>query len=162
MDRERRIRALASAIAPFLALLLLAGCNPETLPEGQEQVASFCGPFATVAEAFPLDVPPDTSNPGENLRARDQLEQLGFELAALNDAIRIADDSQMKQAFSRYSSRVGDALRAAEGNTSGLDTPSEWLQHQERLNDREANARATLVETLSGLGVDLRAECGVR
>jgi hypothetical protein len=80
----------------------------------------------------------------------------------LNDAIRIADDSQMKQAFSRYSSRVGDALRAAEGNTSGLDTPSEWLQHQERLNDREANARATLVETLSGLGVDLRAECGVR
>lgn len=149
-------------MAVVLAAIALAACNENDVPEGQEDVDAFCGPFVAVAREFPLDVPPDLSNPGENLRARDKLERLGFEVEALHDAVRINADTEVGRAFDRYASDVEDAVEEARDGTSGLDAPSGWLGYQEELNHQVELAEEDLESDLAVLGVDLRLECGVR
>lgn len=145
-----------------LAALVLAACNDdEQVPEGQEDINAFCGPFLAVAREFPLDVPPDLSNPGENLRARGTLERLGFEVEALHDAVRINADTQLGRAFDRYASDIEDAVEDAEDGTSGLDAPSDWLRYQEELNRQAGLAEEGLEADLAALGVELWVECGV-
>ncbi len=146
-------------MAALLAGALLAACDDELLPEGQEGVSTLCGPYRAVANAFPFDIPPDLSNPGENLRARDAIERLGFEVAALHDAVRISPETQASEAFGRYATAIDDALADAEEGTVGLDAPSDWLRYQDELNERERGARNELKDTLAGIGVDLEAEC---
>ena len=157
--RPVRPHAIALAISLLLVAGSFAACNEEALPEGQADVPSLCAPYRAVASQFPFDVPPDLNNPGENLRARDAIEQLEMEVAALHDAVRISQDTQAARAFDRYASEVGSGLDDARSGTSGLSAPSEWLRYRDELNAHEADAHQELRDTLESLGVNLRTTC---
>lgn len=141
------------------AFMAMAACGDDDLPEGQEGVAALCAPYRAVAVGFPLDVPPDLNNTGRNLRAVETIETLQSEVAALHDAVRIGGESQVTAQFGRFARETEAALEDAHAGTDGLNTPSDWLPHQEQLNARVESANETLHAELADLGVDLRAEC---
>lgn len=149
----------------WVLLLTIAGalsfgaCNDDALPGGQEQVESLCSPYRAVARLFPFDVPPDLNNPGQNLRAREALDDAVAEVDALHDAVRISDDSEAVRAFSNYATEVEAAIDDAGASTDDLKTPSDWLPYQDALNASEDEAHDELSSRLDALGVDLRDAC---
>lgn len=158
---QNTLARIARALIATSALLLLANACAEgtTLPTGVGELPSLCGAYASVIDEFPIDIPVDEANPGRNLAAEREIEQLRARNASLRDAVTTVSTSRTKQAFERFVQETARSLQTAATEVGRVGSPVEWLEVQRRLNASVGGADGRLRGSMENIGVDLRQAC---